>query len=59
MVELRFEREAEKKNSVRYREVPEEGRAPVLGTLYVQQWFAKDAAELVVTVARGAGGRRG
>ena len=51
-MELRFERDDEKKNSVRYREVPEEGRAPVLGTIYVQKWFAKDATELVVTVAR-------
>ena len=51
-MEFRFEREDEKKNSVRYREVTEEGRAPVLGTIYVQKWFAKDSAELVVTVAR-------
>ncbi len=52
MIELRFEREDEKKNSVRYREVPEEGRAPVLGTIYVQKWVAGDAAALVVTIDR-------
>ena len=52
MIELRFEREDEKKNSVRYREVQEEGRAPVLGMIYVQKWFAGDAAALVVTIDR-------
>ena len=37
---LNFEYEKETKNSVRYKEVPDEGEAPIIGSLYVQKWFA-------------------
>lgn len=37
---MHFEFEKEIKNSVRYKETPEEGKAPVVGTIYIQKWFA-------------------
>ena len=37
---VKFEYEKETKNSVRYQEVPEDGMAPIMGTLYIQKWFA-------------------
>jgi hypothetical protein len=45
-----FEYEKETKNSVRYKEVPDEGTAPVVGTLYVQKWFAGDCKSIEITI---------
>lgn len=45
-----FEYEKETKNSVRYKEVPEEGTAPIIGTLYVQKWFAGSSKTIEVTI---------
>lgn len=47
---IAFELEKETKNSVRYKEVPEDGKAPVMGSLYVQKWFAGNAKSLRVTI---------
>jgi len=47
---VKFEFEKETKNSVRYKEVPEDGKAPIVGTLYVQKWFAGSAKTLSVTI---------
>ena len=47
---VKFEFEKETKNSVRYKEVPAEGKAPIVGSLYVQKWFAGDAKSLQVTI---------
>lgn len=47
---VRFEFEKETKNSVRYKEVPEEGKAPVIGSLYVQKWFAGNTKNLEVSI---------
>ncbi|MEI6860285.1 MAG: hypothetical protein V5788_11080 [Shewanella sp.] len=49
---LKFEYEKETKNSVRYQEVPEQGQAPVVGTLYVQKWFATDSRTLEITIEK-------
>ena len=49
---LKFEYEKETKNSVRYKEVPEEGKAPVMGTLYVQKWYAGASRQLEVTLEK-------
>ncbi len=49
-ITVKFELEKAVKHSVRYKEVVEEGRAPVVGSLYVQKWFAGDAKELRVTI---------
>lgn len=47
---IKFEIEKHNKNSVRYKEVPEDGMPPVLGSLYVQKWFAGDSKNIEVTI---------
>lgn len=47
---VNFEIEKETKNSVRYKEMPEEGEAPIVGTLYLQKWFAGKSKNIQVTI---------
>lgn len=47
-----FQYEKETKNSIRYQEVPKEGQAPIMGTLYVQKWFAGNSKTLEVTIEK-------
>ena len=47
---VKFNYEKETKNSVRYKEEPEEGNAPIVGTLYVQKWFAGSSKNLEITI---------
>jgi len=49
-VVVNFEFEKETKNSVRYKEVPEAGKAPVMGSIYVQKWFAGDSKSLEISI---------
>ncbi|MDB3935495.1 hypothetical protein N9383_02105 [Granulosicoccus sp.] len=49
-VTVQFEFDKETKNSVRYKEVPEEGKAPIVGSIYVQKWFAGSTKSLVITI---------
>lgn len=49
---VKFEYEKETKNSVRYQEVPESGQAPVMGTVYVQKWFAGDTKRFEITIEK-------
>ncbi len=49
---VKFEFEKETKNSVRYKEVPADGQAPIVGSLYVQKWFAGTAKTLEVTISK-------
>ena len=49
---IQFEFEKETKNSVRYKEVPAEGQAPIVGSLYVQKWFAGSSKALEVTIEK-------
>ena len=49
---IKFSLEKETKNSVRYKEVPEEGKAPIMGTVYVQKWFAGDTQNLEITIEK-------
>ncbi|WP_019615890.1 hypothetical protein [Psychromonas ossibalaenae] len=49
---ITFEFEKETKNSVRYKEVPEPGQAPVVGSIYVQKWFAGSSKELSVSIEK-------
>lgn len=49
-VSVKFSYEKETKNSVRYKEEPEAGQAPIIGTLYVQKWFAGNSKKLEVTI---------
>jgi hypothetical protein len=43
-------REKETKNCVRFVEQPEQGKAPVLGTIYVPKWVVGDKTVVLVTV---------
>ena len=47
---VKFTLEKETKNSVRYKEEPENGKAPIMGTVYVQKWFAGDAKTIEITI---------
>ena len=47
---IKFEYEKETKNSVRYKEVPEEGTAPIVGSLYVQKWYAGSSKSIEITI---------
>lgn len=47
---VKFEFEKETKNSVRYKEVPDEGTAPIVGSLYVQKWFAGNSKSIEITI---------
>jgi hypothetical protein len=49
---VKFEIEKETKNSIRYKELPAEGQAPIVGSLYVQKWFAGNAKHLEVTIKK-------
>lgn len=49
---IKFEFEKETKNSVRYKEVPEEGQPPIIGSLYVQKWFAGTSKNIEVTLSK-------
>src|SRR5437667_8238850 len=56
-----FAREKETKNTVKFAEVQTQGEAPIIGTLYVQKWFAGDASKVeshgrsTITGIKGAG----
>ncbi len=45
-----FTREKDTKNTVKFAEVQTQGEAPIVGTLYVQKWFAGVANNLKITV---------
>ena len=47
---VKFSIEKETKNSVRYKEQPADGQAPIVGTLYVQKWFAGDTKNLEIII---------
>ena len=45
-----FKKEKETKNTIRYEEQPEQGKPPVIGTLYVQRWFAGDRETIEIEI---------
>ncbi|EPJ55837.1 MAG: hypothetical protein OFPI_02660 [Osedax symbiont Rs2] len=47
---ITFEFEKMNKNSIRYKEVPEDGMPEVLGSIYVQKWFAGDNKNIEITI---------
>ena len=58
-MKVRFEREKETKNTVRYQEVPEEGKPVIIGTLYLQKWFAGDCSQLTITIEKEGEAEKG
>jgi len=49
---VKFEYEKETKNSVRYKEIPDEGKAPIMGTLYIQKWFSGNTKTLEISIEK-------
>lgn len=49
---VKFEFEKQNKNSIRYKEVPEGGMPPVIGSIYVQKWFAGDSKNIELTITK-------
>lgn len=47
---VQFKRDKETKNTIRFQEVEEKGKPPVVGTLYVQKWFIGDRDELTIEI---------
>ncbi|MFT4993364.1 MAG: hypothetical protein ACI965_000383 [Paraglaciecola sp.] len=47
---VKFEFEKQNKNSVRYKEVPEEGMPPVIGSIYLQSWFAGTSKNIEISI---------
>lgn len=47
-IEFTFEKET--KNSNRYQEVPQDGQAPIVGTLYLQKWFSGTARNVTMNI---------
>ncbi len=47
---LQFEFEKENKNSIRFKEIPDNENATILGDLYVQKEFAEEADKLQITI---------
>jgi len=47
---IKFVFEKQNKNSVRYTEVPEEGMPPVIGSIYVQKWFAGNSQTMEIII---------
>lgn len=47
---VKFTREKETKNTVKFQEMPAPGSPPVIGTLYVQKWAVGDAQTLTVYI---------
>lgn len=45
-----FEFEKATKNSIRFKEIPDEGTPPIVGTIYVQKWFAGNSKNIEVTI---------
>jgi len=45
-----FEKEKETKNTIRYAEKPEAGKPPVVGTLYIQKWFAGERQTIEIEI---------
>lgn len=47
---IQLQKEKDTKNTVKFAEVQTEGELQVVGTLYVQKWFAGDATNLKLTI---------
>jgi len=47
---IKFELEKQNKNSVRYKEIPKDGMPPILGSIYVQKWYAGNSKHIEVTI---------
>jgi len=51
-VVVKFAKEKETKNTVRFKEEPAEGQPPIVNTLYVQKWWVGNAEALTITIEK-------
>lgn len=51
---IRFKREKETKNTVRFEEQTAEGKPPVIGTLYIQKWAVGSVETFDLTIEPAA-----
>jgi len=49
---ITFELEKHNKNSVRYKEIPKEGMPPIIGSIYVQKWYAGNSKTIEVSIEK-------
>lgn len=49
---VKFEFEKQNKNSIRFKEIPEEGMPPIIGSIYVQKWFAGASKNIEITISK-------
>ena len=49
-ITVKFEREKETKNTVRFKEVTDDDTPPVIGTLYIRKTYAGDMQNITVTI---------
>jgi hypothetical protein len=49
---IKFGFEKKTKNSVRYKEIPGEGKATIIGSIYLQNWFAGDSKNIEITIEK-------
>jgi hypothetical protein len=51
VITIEFKKEKETKGTIRYKEVVID-TPPIVGTLYVQKWFAKGTTKLQVSIVK-------
>lgn len=51
-MKIKFTKEKETKNTIKYAEQPVEGQAPIIGSLYVQRWYAGGADTLYLEIGK-------
>ena len=49
-MKVKFKKDKETKSTIKYEEVPGDGKPPCIGTLYVQKWFAAGRDEITIEV---------
>ena len=47
---IEFRKLRDTKNTVRFEEEIPAGKPPIIGTVYVQKWFAGEADKLTITI---------
>lgn len=50
---VKFKKLKETKNTVRFEEETEDGQPPIIGSLYIQKWFAKDRDQVRISIDFG------
>ena len=49
---IQFRKLRDTKNTVRFEEETPAGKPPIIGTIYVQKWFAGDSDKLTITIQK-------